>query len=738
MEKIKKQRKEEKQRASAEFFQLLWENAPPNIITYHIASILLILFQTGFIFSKELSAIYLSSEMGKANQMKQKILREDSILNTISGFFDIIILSRSLSSSVLTFILGLIFVFMLTVALSFYNFGTIKRWINYKKSIRNKNLFIVSFSTMMMNYDIFFFVMTIIGFNSLPCRWIWVSEKVGAEENYLEANSFENEQFDGWQNTAREQMVLKQVNYLNDAIMCKSNQHLFLIGLGVFILVLNIFLKYMANKLMRFLPSYKVFACKYGNSDLVLDLILIIIAVTKTISFIIFRENYQMIRLVFPFFFIILISGYAYLIKSKPYYNQEQHKLKCFQVLYLLNLTWFSILIRETSFSTFNSEISMIIFMGLSMTMLIKFNKNLSKINIQSLIQKTRGAKVIDPKDLLNIYYLIIDFIRMSFDKNTKDFLTGDPRVDDAAFLIKYLMEQHKTKCSKVYCYCRKSEITFKISNLEFFKDKIKGTMIFQALMLLDELMLQGIKNYGNKDRYLVYCYSNFLVSYLGRPAFAHSFITNRIHFLVKENVGLTGKKVEVELYSLLCLLDRVAWKNLDQGSLSLVALNKQIGDYNKKANKMRILQHVLFLNKHEDVKEDVVKAMELKLDFLKMIRNGGDLFKCYNISKEFYILREKIMKGYDHLITKSQKKYSPLLFTYGYFMLNCGQNRVMASGLLKEYNRIMLSACNLNRIFSDVHFRDKELVVIHASGDGEDFHKIIYSSSNVFKWIGK
>lgn len=738
MEKLEKERHQKKERNSAEFFQLLWENAPKDKKTYLTASILLILFQTGFIFSEELSTIYEENLDSNKRIDKRSILRKDSFFNKLSGFFDIIVLTRSFSPSILSLILGLIFLSMFFIAISFKNFEKIKKWIKYQKSIRNTNFFILCFSTMMMNYDIFFFIMTNIGFNSLPCRWIWVSQKKGSDVNYLEANSFENEFFTSWQGEGQEEMVLRQVSYLNDDITCISNSHFLIILIGICILLVNFYLKYMANKLMKFIPSYKVFACKYGNSDLVYDFILILILVTKTLAFIYFKENYDVIRIIFVFYFLVLIFGYSILFKHQPYYNYEQHKLKCFQALYLLNLTWFSILVRETDVPIFNTEISMIIFMILCMTIILKLNDNLSRLDIQKLIEKTKKSKHIEPRDILNIYYMVVDFIRISIEKDNKKFLTGDKRADDAAFLINYFLEEHKKKCAKVYCFCKKSKVSFKISNFEYFRDKIQGTMLFEALMILNELLFEGIRVFGNKDKYLVYCYSNFLISYIGRPAFAHKFIKKRIEFLRQENHHSDGyQETEIELNSLLCILERVAWKNMDKGSLSLVALRKQLGDYNKKSSQMRILDHVLFLNQHEDIKEDVIKAMDLKVDFLKTLSYSGDLVRCYEISRNFYMLRKKIISGFEVLNDKAGKRYSPLLFTYGYFMLNCGQDRVKASKLLKEFNKTMINANNLHKVFSDLSFREKELAILYVSGEEQDFHKIIYSSSNMFKRTG-
>lgn len=58
----------------------------------------------------------------------------------------------------------------------------------------------------------------------------------------------------------------------------------------------------MSSRLMKFVPSFKVFACKYGNSDLVYDGILTIVIIGR-IFFVSNDENtaYDKIRLVIAF-----------------------------------------------------------------------------------------------------------------------------------------------------------------------------------------------------------------------------------------------------------------------------------------------------------------------------------------------------------------------------------------------------------------------------------------------------
>ena len=159
---------------------------------------------------------------------------------------------------------------------------------------------------------------------------------------------------------------------------------------------------------MKFVPSFKVFACKYGNADLVYDALLTIVMIGRI--FLITNgedTSYDQVRYVVLTSFFLIVVGYLIIFLSRPYYNSFQHKLKCFQILYLLCLLGFSLLVRETNFIAVKTENSSMIFLGLTLTILLKSNNNLSKFNIPKLISKTKNQKVISTHDLLTIFYLI-------------------------------------------------------------------------------------------------------------------------------------------------------------------------------------------------------------------------------------------------------------------------------------------------------------------------------------------
>ena len=725
------------EKASAEFFYLIWSNSPTNQTIYIIASILLITFQTGFIFSEELSEIYLENGTENAKS-KSSIMNVNSFFNSLSGFFDIVVISRGVEPSNLIFTIFLFLAVSLMINFCFRRFDLIKGWIRYKKSVRQTNPVILGFAALMMNYDIVFFVLSIMGFSSIPCRWILVNKDLNNNSNYLMDNSFDTTLFlDDERTGPNEQLIPQQVSYLNDHVLCYSNTHLLMIVMGFLLLLSNFMLKRISNKLMGFVPSYKVFACKFGNADLLYDVILIFILFTKTMSFIFFRKNYLVIRLIFVVYFFMLVFSYLIIWRYRPFYNYYQHRLKCFQVLYLLTLTGFSILVRETSFSLIETEISTVIFIMITLSLLLKMNDNMTRIDIQELIKATKKKKFVQKREMLTIYYLIISFVKIKIESGNKDFLTGISRLDDTAFLINYLLEEHKKSCKKVYCYCRKSKVTQIQSSLFYYKDRLEGTIIFEAMYLLDEMLQKVVRANTTYNDNVFFCYINYLLNFMGRPTQAYKLLKQKMSEMTL-NRKSKGAIQRVEVSALQFTLEHLALKNLSIGSLSLEAFRDQLGDYSKRASEMKIGKHVLFLNEVERLKVKIKKVSSLRVKFLSNLRSNAVMKKSHKLSVEYFDNRASAYKLYWGLSDACKRKYAPLQLIFGYFVMNCCQDRELASKILINYAKIMVTACNLHKVFWQPEFKDKEFSVVSISAEPKQFHKIQYVSSNIFKWLGK
>ena len=89
-----------------------------------------------------------------------------------------------------------------------------------------KSIIINFYPFFLMNYEIFFFIASLIGYGSLNCRYVWVKgglEKAEEGGNFLQENGFDNDLFGGWRQESEEKWVRESVSYLNDTTLCGSN-----------------------------------------------------------------------------------------------------------------------------------------------------------------------------------------------------------------------------------------------------------------------------------------------------------------------------------------------------------------------------------------------------------------------------------------------------------------------------------------------------------------------------------
>lgn len=282
---------------------------------------------------------------------------------------------------------------------------------------------------------------------------------------------------------------------------------------------------------MKFIPSFKVFACKYGNSDLLYDTFLSIVIFGRiffvNINEINSEETYETIRWITLGSFSLILLGYFIIFFSRPYYNSFQQKLKSFQILYLLCLMAFSIIIRETEFGLVKTQNSAMILLCLTLTVLLKSNNNLLRTDISRLIKKSQHLKTISTKDLLTIYYLLQNYVKYHLIGVNSPTLNQVQHNEDkeVTFLVKYLLEQHKLKCKKMVCYCKKSYIKIDSSCWIYYKEYFKGNFVFEALNLMNDLLRDAIKIKAIHVNYIFYCYIHFLTFYLNKPSLAYKMV---------------------------------------------------------------------------------------------------------------------------------------------------------------------------------------------------------------------
>lgn len=260
------------------------------------------------------------------------------------------------------------------------------------------NIIVINFYPIfLMNYELFFFISLLIGLGSLNCRYMWVKGGLDTEtssSNYIQTSGFNNALFStSSSEEITEVWVRENVSYLNDSTSCRSLNWYIEASFGVIIIFSNIILRVVSGRLMKFIPSFKVFACKYGNSDLLYDIFLSIVIFGRiffvNINEINSEETYETIRWITLGSFSLILLGYFIIFFSRPYYNSFQQKLKSFQILYLLCLMAFSIIIRETEFGLVKTQNSAMILLCLTLTVLLKSNNNLLRTDISRLIKKS-------------------------------------------------------------------------------------------------------------------------------------------------------------------------------------------------------------------------------------------------------------------------------------------------------------------------------------------------------------
>lgn len=194
-----------------------------------------------------------------------------------------------------------------------------------------KTIIINFYPIFLMNYELIFFIAQSIGFGSLNCRYVWIQgglEHNTSSGNYLQSSGLENALYQNWNVENDKLWVREKVSYLNDLTLCYSYSWYIEAFMGIIIIISNIILRVMSSRLMKFIPSFKVFACKYGNSDLIYDAFLSIIIFGRVFFINIDQDNsheaYETIRWVSISFFWLVLIGYLIIFISRPFYNTFQ------------------------------------------------------------------------------------------------------------------------------------------------------------------------------------------------------------------------------------------------------------------------------------------------------------------------------------------------------------------------------------------------------------------------------
>lgn len=372
---------------------------------------ILTIIQTGFIISEDLNQIYLMQERDP-QKLSKSILSKNSIFTQISKYSDILNITRFLDTISLIFVMLLCCFFSLFLVLAFLRFDFFQKFLNIRPQKKSYFIYVVRF--FMLNYDFIFVVLNIIAFHSFPCRTITYLKKPEIDANYLEEESFQSVEELQFNINTDGVEAQKSVISLSNSVECGFVNHILLASIGAIILMSNLANKLIISRMMKFVPCKDTILSKYGESDIFFDILLFLVMICSSLSTIFFSDNYFALRIIYLIYLFLFLGVYTINHYFRPFFNNTQHYFKSFQILYLINLTCFSIIVRESNFMLIKTEVSTMILMMISLSVLLRLNKNLSRIdrselfkviNCNNLGQRGREQQVI------KVYFILINYI---------------------------------------------------------------------------------------------------------------------------------------------------------------------------------------------------------------------------------------------------------------------------------------------------------------------------------------
>ena len=124
----------------------------------------------------------------------------------------------------------------------------------------------------------------------------------------------------------------------------------------------------------------------------------------------------------------------------------------------MINLVLFSIMVRETSFLLIRTEVSTLITMLISITIMLKINNNLSAHNLTSLFSSIESSeKVLPEKKVMTIFYLVTEYLNQLIQSRLS---SKQMRVDNTIdIFVEFLKKEHERECAVVECFCKNSKV---------------------------------------------------------------------------------------------------------------------------------------------------------------------------------------------------------------------------------------------------------------------------------------
>ena len=724
----------------AGLFRVLKQSAPPRKSLFVVCCGISLLYQTGLIFNEEFSQIFASNLKHKKEQ-KQSILSEESYTNKITNVVGLVKLGRLLTPTSLTVIMIILAVLIssLTSYLLYPHFfqKRVDRAPVINKRYRLKsNLFLTMIASILINYDVPFFLFNYLVSNFPVCRKIPYQAEVmaGLEGEGISTKSW-TVSASTFDIVAPKPPDMIQVAYINDKVSCGSVNHLILISMAAIILACNIRIKLFVLTFKSLTPNPKFFVCKWGHGDMIYQVFLSLMPILKIIIIIYLKDRYQMIQIIFYICLAVFIMSFLLNVATRPFYNNFVQNIVNLKSCYILILIATSILARETNFRVFRSEASAYIAITLTMTILYKLTANTTYRSTNRACVETKDYKKFNPFNLLNLYFLTSTYIQKDVE-NKRGMVRGglSSQIKEVEFSMSYLINQHRSRCRRTMCFCRSSKVD---RNLLYLLPLSGASRRF--LMMTQEVFENYIRNSKKVNPQVFYAYLDLLINYTGRATYAWKLIEKRMSDM---RANCKKQNFDYPLEAKMFLLDirEAGLRNLDSAKLPMAVFDmdetSEVELKHRFDTKCRVYDHVLFLDEIEGIKDKVRKCVDLKDGFLEGLRAQRPLEQLYRTSYAFYMATKEVDAHFHALDEVVNKKYAPLILIYGNYKLSVCQNRKLGYKLLNDYWK-KFHMTNLNRIFSGQKLYNFELAVVEVSAEKDDYHTITYATSNIFKWLG-
>lgn len=532
---------------------------------------------------------------------------------------------------------------------------------------------------------------------------------------------------------------------MNNEIGCRFDSTSGAIGsiAGVFLMIANFILKYLFDKIWNHSPSLEIKRSKYGNVDWLVDLMITVGMALRGI--VVQLDDLYYMKLISFFYLFLLVITLIITWRNLLFYHSFYLALKKFQLIFQIIVFVIQIMSLNNFWNIFTPEKEFSLFFLI--LLLSVFGLKLSFLGVNKTekiidkIFKGEMEKKIQKEEILEFYFLTIKYMNSIIESNR----TGN-KLKKEDLRIWYLnntyFEYHKTVCCITDCICRVKDLEGYIKQKPLhipLQTRIfsKNSTPLRSLLFCERVLRDHCELDKSPDPVLINTYAEFLIDYLGKPV--------KVTMMLGKLQKLTNlKNTELDFEIIKDKMDSSSAENLFNGSLSMAKYSKSIdNELEKKRDYVDAQDHVLFLNSVERLKNIALKCGEIKLEFLEGIRGNPVLKECFEKIKEFTILKKRVGSLSEALVYKSKGQYTPLLHIMWKYTRDVCQCFICSRGYLHLYKKSLKSKMkNLNMIFykDEIFSKTKkdDFSTLYVSGEKENFHQILYCTSNLFDLTGK